>query len=127
MQKSKLGVDVENNFEPYYIIPVQARKTVNYLKKEAAKAQKIILATDEDREGEAIAWHLMQAIDPSNSKSIQRMVVHEITKSDIENALKNPRQIHYPLVTATPSRLILERLVGSLTSPLLWKKIIRGL
>ena len=127
LPKSKLGVDVENNFKPHYIIPIKARKTVNYLKKEAAKAQKIILATDEDREGEAIAWHLMQAIDPSNSKSIQRIVFHEITKVAIENALKNPREINIHLVNAQQARRVLDRLVGYLLSPFLWKKIVRGL
>src|SRR3989344_5862356 len=87
LPKSKLGVDVENNFEPHYIIPLKAKKNLTALKKQAAKADEIILATDEDREGEAIAWHLAHAlgIDPTHAK---RIVFHEITKKAIEEAIQ---------------------------------------
>ncbi len=128
LPKSKLGIDIEKNFEPKYIIPIKARKNLNTLKKIAAKAEKIIIATDEDREGEAIAWHLVEALDLKNSKaSIERIVFHEITQKAIEEALKNPRSINEKLVNAQQTRRILDRLVGYLLSPFLWKKIIRGL
>lgn len=128
LPKSKLGIDVENNFEPKYIIPIKARKNLNALKKIAAKAEKVILATDEDREGEAIAWHLEEALNLNESKTAtERIVFHEITKSAIENALKTPRSIDQKLVDAQQARRVLDRLVGYLLSPFLWKKIIRGL
>ena len=127
LPKSKLGVDVEKNFEPHYIIPLKARKNVTALKKLAAKAEKIILATDEDREGEAIAWHLLQALGLDETKNVERIVFHEITKSAIEDALKNSRSVNEKLVNAQQARRILDRLVGYLLSPFLWKKIIRGL
>ncbi len=124
LPQSKLGVDVENNFEPSYIIPTKARKTVNVLKKEAAKADATILATDEDREGEAIAWHLAETLKLKNP---QRIVFHEITKSAIEEALKNPREIDMNRVDAQQARRILDRLVGYKLSPFLWKKVARKL
>ncbi|MEK7464290.1 MAG: type I DNA topoisomerase [Patescibacteria group bacterium] len=128
LPKSKLGIDIEHNFEPHYIIPVRARKNVNALKKLAAKADKIILATDEDREGEAIAWHLTQALglDP-NKNNIERIVFHEITESALQHALLSPRNIDINRVNAQQARRILDRLVGYELSPFLWKKIIRGL
>lgn len=124
LPKSKLGVDTENNFEPQYIVPLKARKNLNLLKKEAQKAEQIILATDEDREGESIAWHLAQAL---NVKIAKRIVFHEITKKAIEEALKNPRQIDINLVNAQQARRILDRLVGYKLSPFLWQKVARGL
>ena len=134
LPKSKLGVDVENGFTPTYIIPTRARKNVNHLKKEAQKASKIILATDEDREGEAIAWHLVQALelnDQANPKlqnpNVQRIVFHEITESAIKEALENPRDIDLRRVDAQQARRILDRLVGYELSPFLWKKVRRGL
>ncbi|OGF82548.1 DNA topoisomerase I [Candidatus Giovannonibacteria bacterium RIFCSPLOWO2_01_FULL_46_13] len=123
LPKSTLGID-EESFEPKYIIPTRARKTVNELKKEAKKADEIILATDEDREGEAIAWHLMQALD---LKKADRIVFHEITKKAIEEALSGPRKIDLKLVDAQQARRILDRLVGYKLSPFLWKKLYRGL
>lgn len=126
LPKSKLGIDIENNFTPSYIIPLKAKKTVNQLKKEAEKAEKIILATDEDREGEAIAWHLVEAL-ALKDKPYERIVFHEITKPAIEEALKNPREINLNLVNAQQSRRILDRLVGYELSPFLWKKLFRGL
>ncbi|MBI2097226.1 MAG: toprim domain-containing protein, partial [Candidatus Sungbacteria bacterium] len=138
LPKSKLGVDVENNFAPQYIIPIKSRKQVNLLKKESEKAEKVILATDEDREGESIAWHLVQALGlneiknhPAESgtkiKKVERIAFHEITKKAIEEALKNPRDIDLKRVDAQQARRILDRLVGYSLSPFLWKKVIRGL
>ena len=124
LPKGKLGVDVENNFEPSYVIPTKARKTVNALKKEVDKADHIILAADEDREGEAIAWHLTQAL---GLKKFKRIVFHEITPEAIKSALKKPRDIDSNLVNAQQARRILDRLVGYQLSPFLWKKIMRGL
>jgi len=126
LPKSKLGIDIENNFTPHYIIPVKARKKVNELKKLAKKSDKIILASDEDREGEAIAFHLIKALE-IEGKKFERIVFHEITKPAIENAIKNPRDINLNLVNAQQTRRILDRLVGYELSPFLWKKIFRGL
>ncbi|MCK4520658.1 type I DNA topoisomerase [Candidatus Parcubacteria bacterium] len=126
LPKSELGIDIENDFKPKYIIPLKARKTVNSLKKDSQKADLLILATDEDREGEAIAYHLSQILN-SNGKKHQRIVFHEITKQAIEQALKNPRDIDMDLVDAQQARRILDRLVGYKLSPLLWKKVARGL
>ncbi len=130
LPKSKLAIDVEKNFEPQYIIPKKAQKTVTRLKHALEEADTLILATDEDREGEAIAWHLLKALkvdDYENLKNIQRIAFHEITKDAIEGALKNPRQIDMNLVNAQQARRILDRLVGYKLSPFLWKKLMRGL
>jgi len=124
LPKGKLGIDTENNFEPTYVIPTKARKTVTSLKNAAKKAKQVILATDEDREGEAIAWHLAKLLELKNP---ERIVFHEITKSAIEEALKNPRTIDENRVNAQQARRILDRLVGYKLSPFLWKKISRGL
>lgn len=141
LPKSELGVNLET-FDPKYVIPIKSRKNVTALKKEAAAAQKVILATDEDREGEAISWHIVQAIshdniknqkpvvsraEPSNVKNFERIVFHEITKEAILNAIKNPREINQDLVDAQQGRRVLDRLVGYNLSPLLWKKVRRGL
>lgn len=127
LPKSELGIDIEQDFKPKYIIPLKARKTVNFLKKEAQKASLIILAVDSDREGEAIAWHLTKALGLDEKKPYQRIVFHEITKSAIEEAIKNPREINKNLVDAQQARRILDRIVGYKLSPFLWKKISRGL
>ena len=129
LPRSKLGVDVEKNFEPQYVTPRKASATVKKLKKEASAAKKIILATDEDREGEAIAWHLLSALNLKDrpKDSIERIVFHEITEHAIEEALKNPRDIDMNLVDAQQARRILDRLVGYKLSPFLWKKVYRGL
>ena len=133
LPKSKLGIDVEKNFEPQYIIPLKARKRVNRLKKETEKAAAVILATDEDREGEAIAWHLTEALGFGNPKSkilnpnVQRIVFHEITKSAIEEALENPRDIDMNLVDSQQARRVLDRLVGYKLSPFLWEKVMKRL
>ena len=129
LPKSTLGIDVEKNFEPKYIIPTRSRKAVNALKKLAGKAEKIILATDEDREGEAIAWHLISALglEDKPEDKIERIVFHEITEKAIKEALKNPRGLDLKLVDAQQARRILDRLVGYKLSPFLWKKFYRGL
>lgn len=127
LPRGKLGIDLEKNFEPNYIIPTKAKKTANFLKKQAQKAESIILATDEDREGEAIAWHLTKALELDGKKPYQRIVFHEITKQAIEDALKNPRKLDMNLVDAQQARRILDRIVGYQLSPFLWKKIARGL
>ncbi|MCL0056732.1 type I DNA topoisomerase [Dehalococcoidia bacterium] len=134
LPKSELGIDIENNFEPKYVIPLKARKTVNFLKKEVQKASLIILAVDEDREGEAIAWHLAQVLNlnehkaqNAKRKNYKRIVFHEITKQAIEEALKYPRDIDMNLVDAQQARRVLDRIVGYKLSPFLWKKIARGL
>lgn len=126
LPKAEFGVDVEKNFEPKYIIPAKAKKTVNELKKQAQKTKEVILATDEDREGEAIAWHLAFVLDLDKEK-IKRIVFYEITKSAILKALKNPRKIDINLVNAQQARRILDRIVGYKLSPFLWKKIRYGL
>lgn len=134
LPKSKLGVDVDKNFLPHYIIPTKSRSVVTDLKKKAKVAGNIILATDEDREGEAIAWHIAQILDLNEdknktpkTKSFKRIVFHEITKSAIEEALKHPRDLDKNLVDAQQGRRILDRLVGYELSPFLWNKVMRGL
>jgi len=126
LPKSKMGIDIEHDFEPHYVIPRSKSKTVTELKQTAKKYDQIYFATDEDREGEAIAWHLAHIleIDPSDAK---RIVFHEITKEAIITALETPRTISQPLVDAQQARRILDRLVGYELSPLLWKKVARGL
>ncbi len=122
---SRLGVNIEHNFEPIYVIPKGKNKVVQQLKKALANAEELILATDEDREGESISWHLLQLLKPN--VPIKRMVFHEITKDAINQALSNCRDIDENLVHAQETRRILDRLVGYTLSPLLWKKIARGL
>jgi len=126
LPKSEMGIDIENNFKPRYVIPTAAKKTVTKLKKAAAKSGGVILASDEDREGEAIAWHLTEALslDP---KQTERIVFHEITKEAITDALKKPRHLDQNLVDAQQARRVLDRLVGYELSPFLWKKVARGL
>lgn len=158
LPKSTMGVDMENNFQPHYIIPLKKRKIVNFLKKAATEAETIYLASDEDREGEAIAWHLSKILIEDNSKKkkekkkkekdidkekedikteelnkdinqskFKRIAFHEITKSAILEAIKNPREINQAMVDAQQARRILDRLVGYELSPFLWKKIAKGL
>jgi len=132
LPKSELGIDTEKNYEPKYIIPTKARKTANALKKAAKDADLIILATDEDREGEAIAWHILHILttkgkSKTEPKQHQRIVFHEITKKAIKEALSNPREINTNLVNAQQARRILDRLVGYELSPFLWKKVVKGL
>ncbi len=124
LPKSTLGIDVEKNFEPKYIVPVKAKKVVKQLKADLKKSDEIILATDQDREGEAIAWHLAQALSLDKYK---RIVFHEITKTAIERALTESRELDMNMVDAQQARRILDRLVGYKLSPFLWKKVTRGL
>jgi len=126
LPKSEMGVAIEDNFAPKYIIPTKAKKTVSGLKALAAKADEVILASDEDREGEAIAWHLVQALKLDEKKS-KRIVFHEIVKEAILTALKKPRTINHDLVDAQQARRVLDRLVGYELSPFLWKKVAKGL
>ncbi len=123
--KGKLGVDVDHNFEPLYLIPKSKTKTVTELKKLIKEASAVYLATDEDREGESISWHLLQILKPK--VPVHRLVFHEITKSAIEHALAHPRDLDENLVHAQETRRILDRLVGYTVSPVLWKKIAFGL
>lgn len=126
LPKSKLGVDVEHQFEPTYIIPPKSRPKVKELKEAAKKAEAVLFATDEDREGEAISWHLAQILDTDPEK-LKRITFHEITKEAIQAALEHPRPLDIRLVDAQQARRILDRLVGYELSPLLWRKIRRGL
>ena len=125
LPKSELGVDVDKNFEPKYIIPRDKKKRVNELRKVAKEANTLWLATDPDREGEAIAWHLAQILD--DSKPSKRVVFHEITEDAIKEAFEKPRDIDLKLVDAQQARRVLDRLVGYKLSPLLWEKVKRGL
>lgn len=126
LPKSKMGVDLENDYEPHYISIRGKGDTIKNLRKEAKKAKKVYLASDPDREGEAIAWHLsyLLGLDP---KDQNRVVFNEITKDAVKNAFKTPRSIDMTLVDAQQARRILDRLVGYSISPLLWQKVKKGL
>ena len=126
LPKSKLGVDVENDFEPQYINIRGKGDLIKALKKDAKKAKKIFIATDPDREGEAIAWHLAKILEEDKSK-ITRVTFNEITKTAVQKAIKEPRNIDYNLVDAQQARRVLDRIVGYKISPVLWKKVKRGL
>ena len=121
----KFSVDVENGFEPYYVVSDAKKKTVADLKKALAGADELFLATDEDREGEAIAWHLLQVLKPK--VPVHRMVFHEITKDAIQSAVENTRELDTALVDAQETRRILDRLYGYEVSPVLWRKVGPGL
>lgn len=137
LPKSDLGVDLEHEFEPKYIVPRDKTKKVNELKRLAAEAETLWLATDPDREGEAIAWHLKELLCNSKLKSqkskvknfenIHRVAFHEITPEAIQEAFENPRSIDFKLVDAQQARRVLDRIVGYKLSPLLWKKVKSGL
>ena len=122
---ARLGVNVDDEFRPLYIIDPDKKKRVNELKKLLKNADELLLATDEDREGEAIAWHLLEVLKPTIP--VRRMVFHEITKDAINRALGETREIDQSLVDAQETRRILDRLYGYEVSPVLWKKITRGL
>lgn len=122
LQDKKLSVDVERNFTPEYVIPSDKKKVVAELKKAAASASTVWLASDEDREGEAISWHLFETLE-LNEAHTRRIVFHEITKDAIVNAVRNPRSIDMNLVNAQQARRVLDRLVGFELSPVLWRKI----
>ncbi len=126
LPKSKLGVDIEHNYEPQYQVIEGKKKVIKELQKFAKESDLILLATDPDREGEAISWHIKNSLEKIKSP-IARVVFHEITKNAVLEALKNPREIDQNLVDAQQARRVLDRLVGYTLSPLLWKKIRYGL
>ena len=126
LPKSKLGIDVQNNFEPEYINIRGKGDLIKDLKKNAKNSKKVYLATDPDREGEAIAWHLSNILNPEN-KNITRVTFNEITKNAVQKAIKEPRDIDINLVDAQQARRVLDRIVGYKISPVLWKKVRRGL
>ncbi|QBX55083.1 type I DNA topoisomerase [Nocardioides seonyuensis] len=123
----RLAVDVDNGFEPYYVVPRDKKSHIAKLKKLVKEADALYLATDEDREGEAIAWHLLDELNPPKGLPVHRMVFHEITKPAILAAVENPRDINDDLVEAQEARRILDRLYGYEVSPVLWKKVMSGL
>lgn len=129
LPKSGLGVDVEHNFEPEYTVPDKAKKTLTELKKLAKDTDLIILATDPDREGEAIAWHLQELLKPSKKSTLKfgRVVFHELTKEAIDEAFSKQGDLDLNLIDAQQARRVLDRLVGYKLSPLLWKKVRYGL
>ncbi|HEU5315474.1 MAG TPA: type I DNA topoisomerase, partial [Chloroflexota bacterium] len=135
LPKRRLGVDVENGFEPTYVVPKEKKDTVKELTQHVRGASELLLATDPDREGEAIAWHLSQAVAPKPARGktpaktirTRRIVFHEITKNAIQEALKHPRDIDTSLVNAQQARRVIDRLVGYKLSPLLWNKVKKGL
>src|SRR5882762_7131049 len=122
LEKVDMGIDIENNYQPRYIVPEEKQKVVKELKSLAKKSGEVWLATDEDREGEAISWHLCEVLglDPKTTK---RIVFHEITKPAIESAVRNPRTVDMNLVNAQQARRILDRIVGFELSPVLWRKM----
>ena len=126
LPKSKLGIDVENDFEPQYITIRGKGDIVSELKKEAKKADKIFLATDPDREGEAISWHLANLLKIEEDKAY-RIEFNEITKEAVTKAIKSPRKINMDIVDAQQARRVIDRLVGYKISPILWSKVRKGL
>ncbi|MFQ5334584.1 MAG: type I DNA topoisomerase, partial [Flavobacteriales bacterium] len=122
LPKDELGVDVDNGFAPKYIIPKDKKKIITNLRASLKGVETVWLATDEDREGEAISWHLVEALKLDKSK-VKRIVFHEITKKAIQKAVENPRELNDDLVLAQQARRVLDRLVGYKLSPLLWKKV----
>src|SRR5581483_11542662 len=126
LPKSKLGLDVEHDFQPQYVVPKEKRDIVKSLKTQAREANTIYRATDPDREGEAIAWHLVEAMELGD-RPVRRVEFHEVTSSAVLAAVKNPREIDQQRVDAQQARRVLDRLVGYQLSPLLWKKVRRGL
>lgn len=123
---SKMGVDIEHDFAPHYVVPTKNKARVTELKKVAKAAEQVIYASDADREGEAIAWHLHETLGVPDKKTV-RIVFHEITKDAVLDALKHPRTIDMKMVDAQQARRILDRLVGYELSPFLWKKVAKGL
>jgi DNA topoisomerase-1 len=127
LPKSQIGVDIENDFQPKYVIPTGKKKLVNELKNAVKDAAAVFLATDPDREGEAISWHLAEVINGHQDIPYRRVVFHEITDEAIQQAFKHPRDINMQLVNAQQARRVLDRLVGYKISPLLWRKVKSGL
>src|SRR5881628_3674608 len=122
LEKDDMGIDVNHNYKPRYIVPLDKEKVVKELKQLTKKSDEVWLATDEDREGEAISWHLCEVLglDPASTK---RIVFHEITKPAIQAAVKTPRTVNMDLVNAQQARRILDRIVGFELSPVLWRKM----
>src|ERR671912_523484 len=122
LKKDDMGIDIKNNYKPSYIVPDDKQKVVSELKSLAKKSGEVWLATDEDREGEAISWHLCEVLglDPATTK---RIVFHEITKPAIQRAVQQPRTVNMDLVNAQQARRVLDRIVGFELSPVLWRKI----
>src|SRR6201987_4222907 len=122
LEKNDMGIDIKNNFAPKYIVPEEKEKVVKDLKSSMKKSTEVWLASDEDREGESISWHLCEVLglDPVTTK---RIVFHEITKPAIEAAVRNPRTVNMDLVMAQQARRVLDRIVGFELSPVLWRKI----
>lgn len=127
LPKSKLGIDVEHNFEPQYMVPRGSAAKIKALQKAVKDADIIYLATDLDREGEAIAWHLAQILEPTEKQQMKRITFSEITKPALEYAVAHPRDVNQDLVDAQQARRVLDRLVGYSLSPVLWKKVRYGL
>ena len=124
--RNSMGIDLEHGYEPNYVMEESKARLVQTLRNEAQKADTVWLASDEDREGEAIAWHLKEVLDLPSTKT-KRIVFHEITETAIQNAIKNPRDIDYNLVNAQQARRVMDRIVGFELSPVLWRKIATGL
>ncbi|MBQ2067605.1 MAG: DNA topoisomerase I, partial [Paludibacteraceae bacterium] len=124
--KNSLGIDFENHYTPNYVVDATKRALIDQLRAEAKKADTVWLASDEDREGEAIAWHLKEVLN-LDPKKTHRIVFHEITKTAIQEAIQHPRDIDYNLVDAQQARRVLDRIVGFELSPILWKKVTTGL
>ena len=122
---ARLGVDVDNDFKPVYVVPAEKKQQVTKLRKLLKDAEVLYLATDEDREGESIAWHLLEVLSPR--QPVHRMVFHEITPAAIRQALEHPRDLDRRLVDAQEARRILDRLYGYEVSPVLWRKVRQGL
>jgi DNA topoisomerase I len=127
LPSNKLSIDVENDFEPLYEVSPDKKTVIKNLQSALNEAEKLWIATDEDREGEAIGWHLLSVLKRKNKQPVERIVFHEITKTAIDEAIKSPRTIDEKLVNAQQARRILDRLVGYTLSPFLWKKVYRGL
>ena len=127
LPKSKLGVDIEEGFEPSYEVIASRKKVMTELKAAAKDATEIFVATDPDREGEAIGWHLAEELGAGNRKKIRRLMFNEITKKGVLAALDKPTQINKQMVDAQQARRVLDRLVGYKISPILWDKVRRGL
>ncbi len=124
---ARLGVDVDGGFEPVYVIPAEKKKHVKRLKDALKSSTRLLLATDEDREGESISWHVLQVLKPDKSIPVERIVFHEVTPEAIEGALASPRSMDENLVRAQEARRVLDRLYGYSLSPLLWKRVAPGL
>src|SRR5512144_226190 len=127
LPKNKLGVDVDEDFEPEYVVIPARAKVIKELKEAAKTASEIFIATDPDREGEAIGWHLAEELGSANRKKIRRLMFNEITKKGVLSALEHPTSINKQMVDAQQARRVLDRLVGYKISPILWDKVRRGL